>query len=91
MIMRKMDTRKELVGLVNKLSDEDLEEARRLLQELLEERCTHKSQRGYTLIEPMEDEGHLRPEFIAELKESEEAAKEGKTITLDAFLKGQSR
>jgi hypothetical protein len=36
--MRKMDTRKELVGLVNKLSDEDLEEARRLLQELLMER-----------------------------------------------------
>jgi hypothetical protein len=39
------------------------------------------------LIEPLEDECKLKPDFIRELHEAEEAVMAGNTITLEEYLK----
>jgi hypothetical protein len=83
--------------MVDQIPDEELEEARHLLQALVESRDKRSlgglilpEDDGETLIEPLEDESMLQPEFIAELKESEDAARRGEVVTLEEFLRGMA-
>ncbi|MDQ7827198.1 MAG: hypothetical protein RDV48_30675 [Candidatus Eremiobacteraeota bacterium] len=86
--MKKVRTRNELAAIINRVPEEKIP----LVADILELLITDAERReDYTLLEPMEDESLLRPEFVEELKESEEAARTGNVMTLEAFLKEQAR
>jgi hypothetical protein len=96
--MDNVTLREALLTMVQQIPDGELEEARRMLQALVESRDKRSlggtllpEEDGETLIEPLEDENMLRPEFVAELKESEEAARRGDVVTLEEFLRGAAR
>jgi len=89
-----MTDRKTLYNLVDQIVDEDMEEARRLLKELLDAREKRSSGRKMTdeerikWMESLPEEGYdISDAERAEIEEGEKAIREGRVVPFDKVAK----
>lgn len=85
--MEKNNIKQELISLINKIPDEeavDLEELLEIVEDYLAER------EGKIIVRPLENEDHLKPEYIERLKKSEKEIERGEIISLEDFMQGKS-
>lgn len=73
--MKSLDAKKEICVLVDQLPEEDLETVKKLIKFLIAER------EETAILEPLEPEEELRPEFVARLRQAEEEIKRGEVVS----------
>lgn len=83
--MKKTDTRKEIQVIIDRIPKKNLLKVKRILEDYLAAEVGDED--SPVLIEALEDESGLKPEFIEELREAEEAVRTGNTVTLEEYLK----
>ena len=75
--MKKLEVKKEIHVLIDQLPEEDLNTIKRLIKFFIAER------EEKIVLEPLEPEEKLRPEFVERLRLAEQEIERGEVYTLD--------
>ncbi len=79
--MKELEVKKEIYVLLDQLPEESLNIVKKLIKFLITE------QEEVIVLEPLEPEEELRPEFVERLRAAEEEIERGEVYSLDEVAK----